>query len=328
MHITASYRRKQIFAVVIKLAIVVGAVYFIYNRLAHKNTLDFPSFLKQLQVSNIITFQNGVILLGATFLNWFLEILKWQQLASYVKKINFWESTQQSLGSLTASLFTPNRIGEYGVKVMYFSKHQRKRILGLNFLGNCAQMLATVCFGLIGFSWFVLEFSIELPMYKVARMSALLLLFGCIFLIGSKQKKIRIKGFSFQSLKTFLKKVPISIHSKNITISFIRYAVFAHQFYFLLLIFGIETPYKITMSAIASMYLISSLIPMLFIFDVVVKGSIAVWVFGFLNINELAILSVTTIMWILNFVLPSIIGSYFVMRFDTSFWSEEPQETI
>ena len=63
------------------------------------------------------------------------------------------------------------------------------------------------------------------------------------------------------------------------------------------------------------MYLITSLIPMLFIFDVVVKSSVAVWLFGYLNLSELSILSVVSLMWILNFVLPSIVGSYFVLNF-------------
>ena len=66
---------------------------------------------------------------------------------------------------------------------------------------------------------------------------------------------------------------------------------------------------------ITSMYLLSSIIPALSIFDVVIKGSVAVFVFSFLEINQLIILSIITIMWLLNFVLPSIIGSYFVLLF-------------
>jgi len=72
------------------------------------------------------------------------------------------------------------------------------------------------------------------------------------------------------------------------------------------------------------MYLITSLIPMLFIFDVVVKGSVAIWLFGYLNVPELSILSVVSLMWILNFVLPSIVGSYFVFNFNPSFTEEKP----
>ena len=69
------------------------------------------------------------------------------------------------------------------------------------------------------------------------------------------------------------------------------------------------------MVIISSMYLLASIIPSIFIFDVAIKGSVAVYLFSFVYINEVIILSITTIMWILNFVLPSIIGSYYVLRF-------------
>ena len=63
------------------------------------------------------------------------------------------------------------------------------------------------------------------------------------------------------------------------------------------------------------MYLLSSIIPSIFILDVVVKGGISVYLFSFLNIDELSILSIVGIMWILNFVLPSIIGSIYILKF-------------
>ena len=99
----------------------------------------------------------------------------------------------------------------------------------------------------------------------------------------------------------------------------LRFVVFSHQFYFLLLIFKIDFPYLETISAITSVYLIASIIPMLSLFDVILKGSIAIWVFSFLNIDPIIILSITTLAWILNFVLPAIIGSYFVITFKPNF---------
>ena len=63
------------------------------------------------------------------------------------------------------------------------------------------------------------------------------------------------------------------------------------------------------------MYLLASIIPSIFIFDVVIKGGIAVYLFSIIGIDELVTLSVVTLMWILNFVLPSILGSYYVLRF-------------
>ena len=70
------------------------------------------------------------------------------------------------------------------------------------------------------------------------------------------------------------------------------------------------------MTVITSMYLLSSIIPSIFIFDVVVKGSIGVFLFSMIEVDELTILSIITLMWLLNFVLPSVFGSYYVLNFN------------
>ena len=50
-------------------------------------------------------------------------------------------------------------------------------------------------------------------------------------------------------------------------------------------------------------------------FDVVIKGSVAVYLFDIVGVNELTTLSIIMLMWILNFVLPSIFGAVFVLKF-------------
>ncbi len=319
MRTTVSHKSKQFFALVIKLAIVIGAAYFIYNKLAHNKQLDFDTFLAQLEASNLINAPIILILLFTTISNWFLEILKWKTLVSHIKQISIWQSTSQTIGGLTASLFTPNRVGEYGAKALYFDRSERKHVVGLNFLGNFAQLSVTLLFGLLGFSFFVYQFHIELPWYKIARMGIFFGMFGIFFFLGTKQKRFQIKGYTWKNLKNFIQNISSKIHFKNLSFSLFRYLVFSHQFYFLIFLFYPEAPYLTTISAIASMYLITSVIPMLFIFDVIVKGSVAVWLFDYLQIFELHILSVVALMWILNFVIPSIFGSYFVLNFKPSF---------
>ena len=148
------YKTKQFFFVLIKLAIVIGASYYIYNRLIHNGELDFLVFVDFLSKNDVFSLKNILFVLFLTIFNWFLEILKWRELVSVVKKISFIESTKQSLSALTASLFTPNRIGEYGAKAVYFSKRFRKRILLLNLMGNMYQMSVTLILGVIGWYFF------------------------------------------------------------------------------------------------------------------------------------------------------------------------------
>ena len=63
------------------------------------------------------------------------------------------------------------------------------------------------------------------------------------------------------------------------------------------------------------MYLLVSVVPSLFILDVVVRGGVAVYLFSLIGTPEWPVLATVTSMWILNFVLPAICGSYYVLKY-------------
>jgi hypothetical protein len=49
--------------------------------------------------------------------------------------------------------------------------------------------------------------------------------------------------------------------------------------------------------------------------DFAVKGSVAVYFFGLLGVNEWIVVFITALMWFLNVVIPVLLGSYFVLNF-------------
>lgn len=311
-----TYKTKQFFIVVIKLSIIIGASYYVFNRLVNTKNLDFNQFILFLDKNDAFSTENILFLLFLTLFNWFFEILKWQKLVNSVKKISFKNALEQSLGGLTASLITPNRIGDYGAKAIYFAKPLRKRILLLNLLGNMAQMSITMLMGTVGFILFYLRYDIEINGYKLSRVLLIILVVVMFTVFGVKQTKFKIKGFSIARVIEFIKQLPTKISIQNFVFSLVRYAIFSFQFYFLLHIFGTNLNYQTAIVAISSMYLLASVVPSLAVFDVVIKTSAAVFVFDYLGVDELTILSVSTLMWLLNFILPSIFGSYYVLNFN------------
>ncbi len=313
---TLPYKTKQFFFVLIKISIVVAAFYFIYLKLMKNSDLNYSSFSELLAKNTIFSLKNGVILIFLSFFNWFLEIVKWQQLVTPIKNIGFKNALEQTLGALTASLFTPNRIGEYGAKAMYYTKDYRKRILLMNLIGNLLQMGITLLFGCIGIYFFVKEFQVVLNVSNVLQLLIIGLIGISILVFFVPKTKLTIKGFSFEKISTFIKNYPMKIMVYGVVLSLLRYLIFSFQFYFLLLLFGIEITYLHAIMVIASMYLLASIIPSIFIFDVVVKGSVAVYLFGFMGVNAVTILSIVTLMWLFNFVIPSVFGSYFVLKFN------------
>ena len=315
MYRALPYKTKQFFFVLIKLSIVIGAFYFIYNKLTTNQDLDFSEFVAFLSKNNVFSLKSMFFLLILSSFNWFLEILKWQDLVSSIKKISFFEATKQSLGALTASLFTPNRIGDYGAKALYYTSSCRKRIVLLNFIGNMMQMVITVLFGAFGLYYFVTEYQVDFNFARVSRFLVLIVVAVIFSVFGIKQSRFKIKGFAVEKVIDFVKNLATKIKISVFILSLIRYLVFSFQFYFLLTIFGVEVSYFHAMVAITSMYLLASVIPSIFIFDVIVKGSVAIYIFTIVGVNEFTTLSIVLLMWILNFVLPSILGSYYVLTF-------------
>lgn len=310
------HKTKQILFMLIKLSIVAGAFYFIYNKLVNNDQLDLETLIQTIKQHHILTTKNIIILLLFTTINWTIEIFKWRTLVSVIKPISFNIAFQQSLGAHTAALFTPNRIGEYGAKAIYFLKHERKRIMFLNFLGNMYQLVVTIFFGIVGLLFLISNYKLEINSEYLYKMLIALLLVGSAIYYGEKQSRFTIKGFSLSKIKNFAEKISRKVHLKTVLLSILRYVIFSHQFYFLIYVFNLEIDYVNSMIMITSMYIISSAVPMIFLFDVVVKGSIAVWLFSLLGISNIIILTIITIMWLLNFVLPCLAGSYFVINFD------------
>jgi hypothetical protein len=299
--ISIPHKAKQFLLVTVKLLIVTGALYYIYQQLQGDKSLNWNV------VSDYLSLKSIIILVVFSIVNWVLEIFKWQNLVSYFKKITFLESAKQSLGSLTASIFTPNRIGEYGAKALYFSKENSKKIIFLNFISNTSQMAITCLFGVLGFVISNFQFHVSIIYYLIA----IVALVGFILLI----RNVEIYGLSIQKLITKLKDFPKNIMLSNFQLSVLRYLVFSHQFYFLLVLFNCEISYPLALSTIFTMYLLASIVPSIHLMDVAIKGSVAVYLFGQIGIESWKIITITSLMWLFNLVIPVIIGSGFVLKF-------------
>lgn len=308
-----AYKSKQYLFVLLKVIVVIAALGFIYHRLYSQEVFIVAGLKEFFLSSSLFQVQNITLLLLLSFLNWFFEILKWQVLASKLKNSSLFESTQQVLMAHTSSIITPFKIGEYGAKTLFFSKKQARKAVFLNFLGNMAQMSATLFFGAIGLFFFLKwNFPQWLEVYVLVVVLVLLFLF--IKKRWVSFGDIKIKGFALKKITDFIKSIPKSNRIKILSFSLARYVFFSLQFCFLLSFF-VPVSIAEVLPLVFTMHLLSSLLPVLQLFDFAVKGGIAVLVFT--GISAHIVVSVALIMWFLNAMLPAIVGSYFVLSFDT-----------
>ncbi|MGI9533280.1 hypothetical protein [Lutimonas sp.] len=295
----------------VKVIIIAGAYYIISEKLLHDSNFQQIAWTERMSVLGPwgVMFLIGILFLS--LFNWILEIFKWQSLVDLIHPISFRTASKQSLASLTASLITPNRVGEYGAKAAFFQKKHRPKVLLLNFISNSYQMLITILLGTIGL-FFLRDYIAEIQFqvttfYGIAGIMVAMGM-GWVFIYKKWTKWI-------EKLWNDFKSIPQSIHKKTLLFSLGRYFVFSHQFYFFLLFFGVDIDYFVALPVIYSMYLIASIIPGFVLFDWLVKGSVAVTLFGYFGVHEIVVLSITASMWILNFAVPAMIGSFYVITF-------------
>ena len=137
-----------------------------------------------------------------------------------------------------------------------------------------------------------------------------------------------ISYFNISSIVTFLSKLKLiksfkqylevlaMYDYKDLTIAFIfsniRYFIFSLQFIILLNIFGVDITFLNALLSVMLIFFFITITPTITIAEIGVRGSVAIFVLGLFSSNDIAILSSTTLLWLINLILPAIIGSFFI----------------
>lgn len=306
---TISSKAKQFLIVSAKLLVVGGAFYFIYDRLANNDGLDWQRFSAILKNTESYLLIAAILLL--TFLNRFIEILKWQNLVSWLQPLTLGKATEQVMAGVTAGIFTPNGIGEYAAKALYYDKKQAKQIIFLNLICNGIQLIIAVFAGLLGL--FIFNYLYDVVSgFLLAGIILALAALGVILIAG---RKFTVRGYSLQKIYQRINELPRKVHKKNALLALLRYMALVHQHYFLFLLFDVHLPYSLMLPTIAAVYFLGSSLPTFQALDFAVRGGVAVFFFGVLGVNEWIVVFAATLQWLLNIVIPVAIGSYYVFRF-------------
>ena len=206
------------FQKILKLAIVGTILYFILIRIDHTELRSFK-----------LSYTEIVLLLIFSIANWYFEIIKWKTLANHIQKTTLSDSLRQSLSAHALAFITPNRIGEYGAKAIYFKN--KKQTLALTFISNSYQLLTTLFFGVFGLT--ILSFRYSETIFH----GKTILVFGILVTLFT----VGLYYFNNKFLKfiKFYKEISKSVHFKAVLFSVLKYLVFSHQLFILLVFFNI-----------------------------------------------------------------------------------------
>ena len=312
---------KKYISIIIKIVIVFFSFYFIYKQLIENKSFEK---LNLDLLFNILIQNKGLILFVVVlmFVNWLFEAIKWKYMIGKIENISILRSLQAVFSGITVSTFTPNRIGEYGGRVFCLEKGDRIKAVFITILCSMSQLLTTVIFGSISLLLLKNEIILENTFFKffdVKILSFILVISNLIFLISYFNVAYVVNLFNrFKSLKNFSKYLEVlSLYNfKDLSINFLysllRYCVFTIQFILLLNIFNVDIQFLEALFSVMLIFLFITVTPTITIAEIGVRGSVALFVLGVFSSNTIGILSAVSILWLINLILPAVIGTVFI----------------
>jgi len=305
----------------IKLILLTAVALVFYFQIFTKAEIDDIStlFLDRLKSSSLFPLILAIFLVPV---NWGLESKKWLSLLKTFYQPTFFEAFKAVLAGVTVSLITPNRIGEYGGRVVFIPDGFRWHGTVSTLVGSFAQLIALLTFGLIALFGLTLDqFEIDkLIISAYFMLSALLvtLLFLIYFNLPLVVKAVRKLPYwekwkkYFNPLKA-IRKFPASRLRTALLFASLRYSLYFFQYYLLATYFGIEIGFLQSFLVIGTIFLVQTSIPLPPIWSLLVRGQAALYFWGLFAVSPIAILASTFALWVINLILPALFGLVLLM---------------
>ena len=253
--------------------------------------------------------------------NWFLESFKWKKLVNVIQSdYTFIDAVKSVLIGVFFGFITPNRVGEFGGRLLFIKKGNKLKALNLTFIGGLAQFIITFLIGSFFGSLLLTGF---FGLYKV-----LYLLIFPIFIIFSlliyfNIKDLSKKIFSFNIFKKFSEKyifnfsISSSFLSQNILITLFRYTIYVFQYILIIKFVGIELDWIFSVQIITTMLFLQTIIPSFALIDLGIRSNILLYLLSDYAENQLVVLFVVFLVWILNLVIPAVLGYFYLLNLKT-----------
>ena len=252
--------------------------------------------------------------------NWGLEAIKWQRLIKQIEPIRLWLAIESVFCGLTWAVFTPNRLGEYGGRVFFLSP--KRRIVGIVAMavGNIGQLVLTNIFGAIAICIFVYRFvPIETSLYlAICAIAIAFCLFFIVFYFNIKwlngillSMRFTRKYKKFYSILARYKKLELL---RILLFCLARYAVFSTQYFVLFHWLIPDLHYLDILMMVSILFFVQSTLPSLDLFDIGVRSLTASYFFKSVTDQDVAVIACTASIWLINIIIPAILGTYFVFK--------------
>ncbi len=312
--------KNKYFNLGFKVILALLVVSVIYRQVFSKENIEeiWVLFLSSMSSANLVWLGIAIALMP---INWAFETMKFRTLIDRFEKQGFWRSYQAIMAGVTFSILTPNRIGEYGGRVLLVKPENNWKAVIATLVGSFSQLLVLLTMGLISLIFFANIYLDMEPLMLTGFLFlgslvifAMLFVFFNISVLVPIAKKIpfynRFKKV-FKNLKLLNKYNPKEL-STTLFYALCRYGIYTLQYFFMLKFFGIEISFAAAIIGIGTIFLLQTSIPLPPVMGLPMRGKVALFVWGIFSNNPIAILASTYGLWILNLIVPALIGMIFI----------------
>lgn len=282
--------------------------------------------LEGLEGENAIYFGAAVVLM---VLNWALEAMKWQILMRGLTTMRFMQAYRAILAGVAFSLNTPNRIGEMGGRMLFVPEGLRLRSVPLTITGGFAQLLVTLMAGLAGWYFIgddLLQSAIPatlIPVFRLLPWAVLLFAVPSLYLYLRQERAWALMGRlpllqKWQRFAEGLRAVDPRRAWMVLGLSFLRFLVFALQYVFMLWSMNAGGDLLISLSSVSVFYLLMAVVPSIALLELGLRWQYGIIVFGAFNPNLVGIYTASTAIWLVNLLIPAMIGTFMAASFGRS----------
>jgi Lysylphosphatidylglycerol synthase TM region len=266
------------------------------------------------------------LVVALTFVNWGFEARKWQLLVNTIQPFTFFKAYKSVLSGITLSLNTPNRMGEYGGRILFVDNGNRIRAISLSIAGSISQLIITLIMGCLGLSYVIYfnnkgtsimglpEFWLRLLLFisTCTTIFFLLLFFRLSSLINLVEKIPAAKKYVryINVLDHFSAKLLLRL----LFLSFQRYLVFVIQYILLLHVLKVNIPWISGVWIISILFLVLAIVPSFAIADLGIRGKFSIELLGYFSANSLGIIGAAFGIWMINLFIPALAGSLLILN--------------
>ena len=274
--------------------------------------------LEGLEGENTFYFGAAMVLM---VLNWALEAMKWQILMRGLTTMRFAQACRAILAGVAFSLNTPNRIGEMGGRMLFVPEGLRLRSVPLTITGGFAQLLVTLMAGLAGWYFIgdaLLQRAIPvtlIPMFRLLPWVVLLFAVPSLYLYLRQDRAWALMGRfpllqKWQRFAEGLRAVDPRRAWMVLGLSFLRFMVFALQYVFMLWSMNAGGDLLTSFCCVSVFYLLMAVVPSIALLELGLRWQYGIIVFGAFNSNLVGIYTASTAIWLVNLLVPAIIGTF------------------